>query len=267
MNRLADCVNLLGRFCGMRDVPSLTPEALQAAFGLRQADVMVLFGGSILCGGDLLARSMQLGVARNYIIVGGEGHTTESLRRLVHEEFPPIETHAQPEAVVFARYLQYVYGLQPDYLECRSTNCGNNITNLLALLDQNAIPFDSIILCQDASMQRRMDAGLRKHIAPGKRIINYAVYAAEVEAQNSRLIFRENIRGMWDMERYISLLLGEIPRLADNADGYGPAGSGYIAHVDIPSDVQAAFEELCRAYPGLVRSANPLYASARQSPV
>jgi len=34
--------------------------------------------------------------------------------------------------------------------------------------------------------------------------------------------------------RCVTLLMGEVPRLTDNANGYGPAGRGYIAHVDVP---------------------------------
>ncbi len=68
---------------------------------------------------------------------------------------------------------------------------------------------------------------------------------------------------MWDMDRYITLLMGEIPRLSDNADGYGPKGKGYITHVDIPKEAEDAFEELKREYADMVRAANPLYASAR----
>lgn len=48
---------------------------------------------------------------------------------------------------------------------------------------------------------------------------------------------------MWDIDRYLTLLLGEIPRLSDRSDGYGPLGKNYIAHVDIPARVTAAFEE------------------------
>ena len=64
---------------------------------------------------------------------------------------------------------------------------------------------------------------------------------------------------MWQPKRYIDLLMGEIPRLRDDADGYGPNGRGFIAHVDIPSEVEAAFAELRNDFS--VREANPLYAS------
>ena len=52
------------------------------------------------------------------------------------------------------------------------------------------------------------------------------------------------------------------PRLTDDAHGYGPRGKGFIAHVDIPPEVQRAFGTLCAQYPALIREANPLYASA-----
>jgi len=53
---------------------------------------------------------------------------------------------------------------------------------------------------------------------------------------------------MWEMERYISLLMGEIPRLTDNEEGYGPLGKNYIVHVDIPQDVEEAFAEMKKVY-------------------
>ena len=65
---------------------------------------------------------------------------------------------------------------------------------------------------------------------------------------------------MWEMNRYISLPLGEIPRLSDDENGYGPRGKGFIAHVDIPTEVRNAFHELCDEYSELIRIANPLYA-------
>lgn len=53
-------------------------------------------------------------------------------------------------------------------------------------------------------------------------VINYASYRAEVITDGSTLSYKENIHGMWKMERYINLLMGEIPRLTDDENGYGP---------------------------------------------
>ena len=58
--------------------------------------------------------------------------------------------------------------------------------------------------------------------------------------------------------------MGEIPRLLDTQNGYGPNGADYIAHVDIPKAVLDAFEALRQDYASLIREANPLYASARK---
>jgi hypothetical protein len=55
--------------------------------------------------------------------------------------------------------------------------------------------------------------------------------------------------------------MGEIPRLSDDSDGYGPHGAGFIAHVDIPAEVLTAFTYLKRQYQ--VREANPVYAVPR----
>lgn len=66
---------------------------------------------------------------------------------------------------------------------------------------------------------------------------------------------------MWKVERYVNLLMGEIPRLTDNENGYGPNGKNFIAHVEIPENVKNAFEELKLVYGEKIREANPLYSS------
>lgn len=258
--RIAECINILGNFLGKRDISSLTTDAIKSKYGIEQADIMALFGGSIICGGDVFAEAIRNKIAKKYIIVGGAGHTTETLRKKVHTEFPHIETDGLTEAEIFQAYLETVYGLKADFLECNSTNCGNNITYLLDLIREKELPFRSIILAQDATMQCRMEAGLRKYITD-ILIINFSTYKANVIIKNSQLVYEEYIKGMWDMNRYITLLMGEIPRLTDSTEGYGPNGKDYISHVDIPIEVKKAFAELKKEYAGMVRKANPLYAS------
>ena len=260
-SKTADNINTLGQFCGIRDVSALTRENLQKRYGLVQADVMVLFGGSILAGGDLLADAIANKIAKTYVIVGGAGHTTETLRLKVQQEYPEIKAEALPEAEIFARYLKYVYGCEVDYLETSSTNCGNNITYLLDLLNKNKIDFSSIILSQDASMQRRMSAGLKKYVPEDTVVINYATYSARTTYRDHRLVYENYIHGMWSIDRYVNLLMGEIPRLTDDINGYGPNGKQFITHVDIPIEVKTAYEELKVIYGERTREANPLYSS------
>ena len=64
---IAKYINTLGRFCGKRDVDELTQKSLYQKYGFHQADLMVLFGGSILCGGDVLAQAMANQVAKKYV--------------------------------------------------------------------------------------------------------------------------------------------------------------------------------------------------------
>ena len=178
----------------------------------------------------------------------------------MHACFPEVETENRTEAEIFSSYLSFRYGLTPDYLECASTNCGNNITNLLCLLRREQVPFQSIILCQDATMQRRMDATLRLYQTDAA-IINFASYQVQVVVKNGVLSYDHDIWGIWDIPRYLTLLMGEIPRLRDDAQGYGPNGAGYISHVDIPQDVEEAFCWLEREANAPIRAANPAYAT------
>ena len=260
-SKIADSINTLAKFLGTRDIDELNQEELFNRYGMSQVDVMVLFGGSILEGGDVLADAIKNSVAKKYIIVGGAGHTTDTLRQRVHLEYPDIETTDSSEAEIFQKYIKYVYGCKADYLETKSTNCGNNITYLLDLLKENNISFKSMILSQDASMQKRMDAGLKKYVKDDVTIINYATYCAKVLNRGEEFVFEKNIHGMWTIERYVNLLMGEIPRLSDDEYGYGPNGKNYIAHVDIPKNVKVAFEELKMVFGNETREANPLYAS------
>ena len=110
-------------------------------------------------------------------------------------------------------------------------------------------------------MQKRMAAGLKKYVKEDVTIINYATYCAKVLNQDEDLVFEDNIHGMWPINRYVNLLMGEIPRLSDDANGYGPNGKNYIAHVDIPEKVKVAFDELKLVFGSETREANPLYAS------
>ena len=54
-----DAINTLGNFCGKRDIEELTSSALTEKYNTPQADIFVLFGGSIICGGDVLAKKIR----------------------------------------------------------------------------------------------------------------------------------------------------------------------------------------------------------------
>lgn len=258
-------MNELAAFLGVRDVPALTPGCLEGRLGRPRVDVMALFGGSILAGGDVLADAMREGVADAYVIVGGAGHTTGALRARVRELCPDLSLRDDAtEAEVFAAYLASRHGLAADLLETRSTNCGNNITYLRDLLAARGVACRSAVLAQDATMQRRMAAGAALEM-PGVEVVSFATYDVRVVVREGpggpELAFDREPLGMWDLRRYLTLLMGEIPRLTDDEGGYGPRGAGYVAHVDVPEGVAAAWRRLRDLDPGAVREANPAFAS------
>lgn len=263
--RVARDMNALAAFLGVRDVPALTRHDLEGRLGRPQADVMALFGGSILAGGDVLADAMREGVAKRYVIVGGAGHTTEALRSRVRELCPDLAFHDDAtEAEVFSAYLASRHGLAADLLETRSTNCGNNITYLRDLLACQGVACRSLVLAQDATMQRRMAAGAALEM-PGVEALSFATYDVRVVVREGaggpELGFDREPLGMWGVRRYLTLLMGEIPRLTDDEGGYGPRGAGYVAHVDVPEEVTEAWRRLRDLDPGAVRAANPAFAS------
>ena len=57
----------------------------------------------------------------------------------------------------------------------------------------------------------------------------------------------------WTLDRFADLVLGELRRLRDDERGYGPRGTGFIDHVDVPPEVEAAASVLAEAFPGTGR--------------
>jgi uncharacterized SAM-binding protein YcdF (DUF218 family) len=251
----ADHVNTLVNYLARRDVDALTPDAVHEAAG-GPIDVAILFGGSILAGGDLFAGAIKAGIARRYLIAGGQGHSTDALRDAMRTHLGWDDVDDRTEAALFDRYLYERHGVRADLLETASTNCGNNVTNTLAVLEH--VPHRRIVIIQDASMQLRMHACFRLH-APAVHVVNFAAHTTTVD---DRLDYRSRPLGMWTPERYLALLLGEIPRLTDDENGYGPAGRGFIARVDVPDAVRQAHAALEAAGIGSTRVADDRWGSA-----
>lgn len=61
--------------------------ALYRRCGIFRSDTLVLFGGTILRGDDEAASAVQNGIALKFIIVGGEGRTTDALRKRINEKY------------------------------------------------------------------------------------------------------------------------------------------------------------------------------------
>lgn len=212
---IAQNANRIARWCGVRDAGGLGDLARAAT--LREdepADLFVLFGGGVIGLTDVLARAMQADVARRYAIVGGRGHATYWLDQAYEREQAQWDNartddpapYVASEAEMLNAVLRHRHGRAADLLERRSTNCGNNITYLLDLLEEERTIPACVILCQDAAMQRRMDATWRRQALErphfsATRMLNWAAYEAELAAVDGRLVWAKAPEGIWSIDK------------------------------------------------------------------
>lgn len=259
---IVENLNILVDFLAKRDLEKVTQAAMQEKYGIKQVDLLVLFGGCIPEGCEVFYRAYTDNFARNYMIAGGAGHTTDTLRCKMQPFLAGYDVKGKSEAEIMYEYLRQKYNMTDCILETKSTNCGNNVTNVLALEKQLGIKAKSIAFIQDATMQCRMEAGFRKYVKSDVKLINFAGYRAYFKEKNDDFVIEDNnLWGMWDKDRYIELLMGEIPRLKDDSEGYGPHGRNFIAHVDIPEKVENAFLYLQQHLSIKTRMANTLFAT------
>lgn len=271
MTQAVRAANVLAGWCALRDVSALSRDALREEADLPdgRADLFVLFGGGVVGTVEALADAMHAGAARRYAIVGGRGHATYRLDQAVEQlcatglALPEQGVASEAEmldALLFARY-----GLHADLLETCSTNCGNNITYLLDLLEGEGSVPASVILCQDAVMQRRMDVTWRRQVTDrttfaATHVINWPAYAAELACEGGKMAWAHAPEGIWPLDTYLQLLLGEVVRLTDDENGYGPCGRDFVVHVDVPNEVKEAAEALGTACGSSGRTPDERYA-------
>lgn len=239
--RLADDVNLVSEFLAERDADGI-PAAV---------DGVVLLGGSVLAAADLAFQAMRDGLGRTLVIAGGIGHATPFLYDAVaaHPRYRDVATAGRTEAAILAEIAvrHWQLGAVPTIVETRSTNCGENAAECRRVLDEAGLRPALLALVQDPTMQRRTHASFRRvweAAGDGARFVNAPPFVPRVIAAGGGVRFADDAHAAWPMPRFLSLLLGEIPRLRDDESGYGPRGRGFVVHVDIPDDVLHAHARL-----------------------
>lgn len=133
-------------------------------------------------------------------------------------------------------------------IEDRSTNCGANALETRKLLEAHNVPTPkSFIIVQDPTMSLRTLAAFRKTYDDTPIPPTFAAcptFVPKVEMIDGKLEYATkgvDSAGLWEIGRFCDLVLGEVARLRDDADGYGPRGTGFIDHVDIPEQVAEAW--------------------------
>lgn len=240
-NTLA-AANVLGRWLAQNDF-STSPVA-------NQSQLVVLAGNAVMPTIDAACRlvSEQGGTL---LISGGIGHSTTFLYEAIarHPRYAGIATQGKAEAVLLAEIAHRFWQIPRERIvvEDRSTNCGENAWFTRRMMEEQGITAPCATVIQDPTMQRRTMATFARvwqDVDSAPRWLSYPGFVPELENTPHGVDWRQQAVGLWPVTRYLSLILGELPRLRDDAQGYGPQGKGFIAHVEIPEAVDEAWQRL-----------------------
>ncbi|HSX30970.1 MAG TPA: YdcF family protein [Candidatus Saccharimonadales bacterium] len=254
MSKTAENLNLVAGYLARRDIPNL--EA-----GTVSADILVLLGSSLIEPIHVAASALKKGVARHLLVSGGIGHSTQGFRDMVnnHPTYSTVSTAERAEADIIHDILTQHLGVRPEQItvENKSTNCGTNAEESRRVIDVLGRTGQSLLLVQDPTMQQRSQACFERawNDMPDAKIMSFAPFIPVVQSNDEGYIITGSAEKVWPFERFASLVLGEIPRLRDDENGYGPKGLNYIDHVEIPVEILAAHAELVVEFPELVRMA------------
>lgn len=254
-------INLISRFLAHSQISSLSQIA--------PVDCLVLCGSAILHCAETVFSALEArpNLAKTLVICGGIGHSTPHLYEAVAQspryataEWTPDSIHGRPESHVLKMIFERSYDVASIaeagckiILEDRSTNCGANASETRKVLEAYNVPTpETFIIVQDPTMSLRTLAAFRKTYADLPNLATFTAcptFVPQVQVVDGKLeyaISQEGVepRRLWEMGRFCDLVLGEIPRLRDDSEGYGPKGRGFIDHVDVPGEVERAWTRL-----------------------
>ena len=260
---ITKAVDRIAQYLARRDVDRLSPASIHEIIGRERADLLILLGSAIPSTAVLAARAYREGVARRILVSGGRGHSTAYLmRNMAHPRYSQWLEGAgdRSEAEILASIL-YGHGAPPEdvLLETESTHCGDNAVKSLEAVIRMGIDADTVLLIQDPTMQRRSHVSFEKvWQGRGVHFVSYAPFIPQAACEQGRWSVRipEDMAPAWEWERFLGLIMGEIPRLRDDPDGYGPRGRGFIVHVDLPPRIKMDAGLLARRFPGSSRTSN-----------
>lgn len=265
-NELVDAINCLSRFLSHEEIRDDISLLQLINDSTSQAPhVIVLCASAILSVAEnVLSACQKVSQTSQKIVLvlcGGFGHSTQLMHDAIaaHPRFHTLagQVNGFAEARMLEAVAREFYGINTTesqtlppglsvLVEDKSTNCGSNASNSRQVLEKHGVHSpQSIFIAQDPTMSRRTKATFEKVYAgeDQPRILSWPTFVPQVVSTQDATPFEysSDASGLWDRERFLSLLVGEIPRLRDDAEGYGPKGRGYIGHVEIPDDVEVAW--------------------------
>lgn len=256
MSDAAD-INTVSRFISQEDIPDLRK--------IEPVDTIILCVCSVLLSSETVFEIIQErpAITKTLVLCGGIGHSTKFIYEAVarHPWFRAITPEIQglPEAQVLLAIFNHFYAPgftaeQPApriLVEDRSVTCHTNASETRRLLEASGVPTPkSAVVVQDPTMVRRTVACFERvydDLADPPRFVGCPVFVPLVRsggADGDKLVYAapDIAPGlMWEMDRFLYLVIGEYPRLRDDENGYGPNGNHSIVHVDIPPEVEEAW--------------------------
>lgn len=240
---LCQDVNIVASYLARRDLISLSAPPQ------TQFDWIVLLGSACISSVRVAAEARLIGWSDRILVSGGVGHSSEYLWQRIEmdPQFRGVAARGRPEAEIFREILLRRFGIPSDAVVCEpvSTNCGENALETRRLLTDMGELAPRLLLIQDPTMQRRTHASFERawSEAGGANLASWAPCVPEL-AHSSHLGELVVNPTEWETERFLSLVLGEIPRLHDTPEGYGPNGRDFISHVEVPPQILEAHSRI-----------------------
>lgn len=253
--------NKILSFLAKRDIGNLTETVLQSACNIPQADALILLGNSSLYVAEQAAKAFKQGLAKELMICGGVGHSTVFLEDNIsrHPTYKAIGVGDRPEADMLKDIFVKYWNIAESKLivENKSSNCGSNASEAYEVLTALQKKPQTILLLQDPVLQRRSQASFEKvwqQKGAAAQFISFASFVPALQQKAGKFAYADEAHsGFCGIDRLLSLVMGEIPRLRNDENGYGPKGKGFITAVEIPAEIESAYQALATMYPEYIR--------------
>jgi glucosamine-6-phosphate deaminase len=260
----AAALNTIVAWLARRDVEAGAPPPTTTESTDMIADLMIILGGlpaPVLAAAAVAAWWAPRRRVQHIALVGGVGHSTARLRAAIASDAAlgaGVDTSgARPEASMLADVLTAHCGVPRGAIvavETASTNCGNNASLALGALRAAAAAAAAlprrVLLVQDPAMARRThESFVAAWAGTGAQFVSWApcvplLRGGDDDVDGALEFADPSHASLWPLGAFIELVMGEVPRLRDDAGGYGPAGAGFIGHVDVPPSVASAHAAL-----------------------
>ncbi|OQO06438.1 hypothetical protein B0A48_08221 [Cryoendolithus antarcticus] len=262
---LAQAINTISTFVSHDEL-----AGTEMAGEIPKSSTLVLCIPSILSQAAYIFRALEKDptLTITLVLVGGIGHATSYIYDAVARH-PQHHVHATkiqglPEARVLELILRRFFDVPTItsagcriLIEDQSTNCGANAAKTKSLLEREGVRIgERVVVVQDPTMCRRTVASFVKLYEDLPEIqrptfVSCPIAVPTVKVVDENLEYEElpessgvRVEELWEKQRFYELLVGEVARLHDDENGYGPKGKGFIGHVDVPDEVLAAAEIL-----------------------